>query len=276
MTEYCTRVVLLCRDALLVGYAIFGGVDKILRGSDDSYYREDAERYGEVSSIFIVINKIAVYGVCKRFRYVMTAAAATTAAFARVIVLTHLCVKDYRIDYLDDSNGDVLGGTAKLGCTAEIGSVGVALEYTYVAFTAIKYDLLFKNCYTLKFLRSAGSETRLEAELDIELDIYRIKSPVESNGLDADIRPRYTCVLCANVCCMGNNAFAVIGKNYLNVFEAVSVTAGIKDLVCFYANCLLVGLTLRTARKSIFSHDILFPPDVIKMSSSLFFNIVCK
>jgi len=276
VSEYRAGIVFLCRDTLLIGYAVFGGIDEILCGTNDSYYREDTKRDGEISSLLFIIAEIAVDCVCKRFGYIMATATTTAATIAVIVGLVYLGVKNNRINNLNNSYRYVLCSAAKLGNVAKIGCVGIALENAYVALAAVKDNFLFKNCHSLKFLRSSCSHASLEAELDIKLDIYRIKASVESYRLNADISPRYAGILCTNVCCMVDNALSVIGKNYLYVFKAVPVTAGIKDFVCFYTNCFFGRLPLRTARKSIFSHNVLFPPDVIKMSNLLFFNIVCK
>ena len=41
--EYSARVILISNDAFLIGNCIFGGIDKILRGTNYAYYREDAD-----------------------------------------------------------------------------------------------------------------------------------------------------------------------------------------------------------------------------------------
>lgn len=93
--ENSARIVILGRDAFLIGNAIFGCVDKILCGANYSYYRENAERHGKEATF--LVGKITVNVRRNVNGYIVAAATAATAAITRLL---YLAVKDNWVDYL--------------------------------------------------------------------------------------------------------------------------------------------------------------------------------
>ena len=85
-----------------------------------------------------------------------------------------LVLSKFGIEYVDDP------ATAKKIPTCHRASFeslqkdenfGIALEYAYVAFASVKYDLLFNYGNSLKFLTSSAAKTRFKAYLYKKLDI---------------------------------------------------------------------------------------------------------
>jgi hypothetical protein len=101
-SEYCARIVVLGRNTFLFGNTIFGCMDKVLSGSDYANNREESERYGYISSFSI--RQTSIHSSRNRLWDIVAAATATTIVFG----LAYLCIKDYRINNLYYSNGQLL------------------------------------------------------------------------------------------------------------------------------------------------------------------------
>ena len=228
MPEHRAGIVLAGLHALLVGHAVFGGMDQILRGTHDSYDREDAERHREISAVRIVERAVDTGG-----NALGNIAAAATQAAAGVVRLTYATVQDHGIDDLDDRDRQILGRAAGLGDRAIIRRVGIALEDADVALTAIQNHLLFKHGNALKFLTASAAQTRLELDLDVKADRDRIKDSVKANGINTDIGPSNARILYANVCCTLQNFIPEIRKQYFNVFETIPISARIQNTIGF-------------------------------------------
>lgn len=95
LSENTARIVVLCAYALLVGNTIFSSIDKVLRGSYNSYYRENSERYCEVSFVLRRVAKVARQASRNTLGNVIAATAAAT--LTAVVMLTHLGIENYRI-----------------------------------------------------------------------------------------------------------------------------------------------------------------------------------
>lgn len=246
--ENGTRIVVLGRDAFLIGNAIFGCVDKILCGANYSYYRENAERHGKEAAF--LVGKITVNVRGNVNGDIVAAATAATAAITRLL---YLAVKNNGVDYLYYCCRNVFACAAKLGGGTEIRAVTYALEYTYVALASVKYYSLFKHSHSLKFLTLSSAQARLKGYFNVELYTDRIKASVKSYGVYAYIGPRYTSAFCTNIRGMFDYFVAEIGQNDLYVLKTISVTAGVQNSVCFYANSLVFRdiLIRNTARKSV-------------------------
>ena len=80
VSEYCTRIIVLGRNAFLIGNAIFSRVDKILTGPYDSYYGEYSEGNCQKSSFGV--SQASVY----MRRNALGNIGATTATAATIIM----------------------------------------------------------------------------------------------------------------------------------------------------------------------------------------------
>ena len=246
--EYRAGIVFLCRDTFLIGNAVFCSVDKILGGTNYPYYREDTERYGEITSV--CITKRAVY--VRGYTVGNIVAATATAATATIVSLSDLTVKDNGIDYLYDSYRHVLRCTARFGDSAVIRRIGIALEYAYVTLSAVQDNSLFKNGDSFKFLTLSTAKACLKGDLNVKFDKNRIKSAVKLYGIYSYICPHDARVFGTDVGSMLDYIVAKIGEKHFYVLKTISVAAGIQDTVRFYANRFVFCYVFirNTARKS--------------------------
>ena len=97
------RIVVLGRDAFLVGYRIFGGTHQILTGSYDANNREKADRNGKMFSAIASVVQNTVYRRRYRLRKV-----AGTAATAAALVLQNAHTENDGLNHIDHGNGIVL------------------------------------------------------------------------------------------------------------------------------------------------------------------------
>ncbi len=249
MAKYAARIGRIVANAFLIGHAILGCLDEILRGSDKTDDREQAEGHGKVSAIFVVsaqhLTKVGANALGDVAR-----AAATAAAILRV--LNHLNTKYDGIDHLDHSLGYISLATHRHGACAEITRALARLEDADVALAAVQHDLLFKHRNPLEFLCSAV-DASLKHQLVIKANGYGIKTTIELHGLNVDIGPANLCALDAHVRGMLNDLLSVIGQIHAYVFKAIAIPAGIQDSVGFNTNSFLRMAGI--ACKSVIRHS---------------------
>ena len=229
MAEECTGVILFSRHTLLVGNTVFGSIYNILGASDYSYDRENAQGDSKISSV--AVRKRSIDRRTNMFGNIV--AATTTATM--LPRLFDLYSEYYRVYYLYNSGRKIPYRTTGFGDRAEVRGICAAFEYAYVTFTTEKYNLLFKNCNTVKFLTASAAQTSLKGYFNVKSDSNSIKSPVESYGINTNICPGYTCAFCANVCCVLKYFVSKIGKQNFYIFKAVFISTGIKNSVSFDA-----------------------------------------
>ena len=87
-----------------------------------------------------------------------------------MIVLTDLNVEYYRINHLYNGNRNVFTRATELGDCAVIRCVWTALENTYVAFTSVKNNSLFKHRDSVKFLTSSAAQAGFKGDPYIKFD----------------------------------------------------------------------------------------------------------
>lgn len=163
--EDSARVILVSNYAFLIGHSVLGRIDQILCWANDPNDRENTDRNDEFSLVMIAVAEPAVYSECNIFGNILTAA--TTAARIAFVLFNDLGRKDNGVDNFYHCLGDVLFAAAGLGDAAEA-IAGGASEDAYVAFAAVKDDLLLYHRYTLKFLRASGREASFEKKLDVK------------------------------------------------------------------------------------------------------------
>lgn len=226
-------IVLLCRNALLVGNDVFGRADEILGGTDEANDREDPEGHEQYVASCRAIGEASVKVTGQRFGNIGTGAAATAAArrTARAL-LNNLRLQNDRIDRLNHGDRDVL----RMPCGHQrraiiIRAVGITAENAHTAFASVQDHALLYDGDPLKLLRSSLSETGLKADLHEKADGDGIEAAIERHGVDADIDPRNARPLYPNRAGALDHAVTEIGQINAHVFIAVSVLARVEDAV---------------------------------------------
>lgn len=246
MAEYAARIGRIVADAFLIGYAVFGCMHKILRGSDQANDREKAEGYCEISAIVVIITQV----LTKIGANILGNVARTTAAGAAFLhVLHHLDTKHDGVNYLNDRLRHVLFAANCYGSRAEIIAALTGFEDIDVALAAVKHYGLFKHGNSLEFLGSAV-DACFKDGLNIEANGNRIKAPVELYGFNIDMCPTNLGAFYTNVSGMLNDFLTEISQEDAYVFEAIAVSARVQDAIGFNTHRFLAGI----ARKSVFRH----------------------
>ena len=260
-TEYATRIVLFNGNAFLFGDAVLGCLNEILCGAHDANYREDAERYSEItlptSSLSATDTTERKGGFkAREHRLGKVTLAAATAAVALTDAFYDACSEKNGRDNLNDCRRLVLF-VAFVGITTTeiVACYAVALENADVALAAIKDDAFFKHGNALDLLRASCTDASFKYKLYVKTNVDRVKSAVKANGLDIDTRPNDFCTLGANGACMLQNLVAKFRKIYACIFKAIAVAAGIENATGVNAYGLTCRGTARHARKFIFCHS---------------------
>ena len=226
VTEEMAGTAFLSRDTFLVGNGVLGSVDQILTGTDDPNDGKNTDGYGEITSVLCGIAKRSAHRAADVRRHV-TATAATATLRRR---FEDLGTKYDGIHDLNDGNRCVGSAAAELGRTAEI-IVGRALEDADVALTAEEHNLLFQYRNAFEFLNASGADASLKGQLDVEFDVDGVKTAVEGDGCDVDLRPGDTGALDTDVGCVSNDVVAEIGQQDANVLKAIPITTGVENAV---------------------------------------------
>jgi len=185
LIEGGTGILFVGFDTLLIGYAIFGSLNKQLSGTLDANHREEAEGNVKTLAVEIVSADRSVDTAGDLVGNIVNTA--TTA----LLFVAYLDRKGDGIDDFADDGGrvgcdlSVVGGNA-----AEIIVAGITAENTYVSFASVKDYAFFGNGDPLKFLRSSGRNAAFKGDLGIKAQMYLIKSSVERHGIDVDTAPQ--------------------------------------------------------------------------------------
>lgn len=115
-------------------------------------------------------------------------------------------------------------------CVAEIRS-----KDAYVAFTAKHNNLLVINGNTAEFLRLTVGDGSLKANSEVESDINRKVSSVESHITDGYVCPDYVGTLAPDACCVVDCRLTVLVKKYSEIFYTVLVSCRIIYFINVYA-----------------------------------------
>ena len=183
--------------AFLIGNCIFSCVNKILRRTNNTNDRENANGNNQLPFPMLAARKVSVYPNRYAVGDIVTA---TAAARITLVLFNDLCSKNNGVDDFYHRLGDVLFATAGLWHSTEV-IARSASEDTDITFTTVKYDLFLHHSDAFKLLRATGGETCLEEKLYVESYCYRIKPSVKANGVDIDTRPNDFCTLGTNGAC---------------------------------------------------------------------------
>lgn len=215
--------------ALFIRNRILGCVDKILRGTNDTNYREKTDGNHKNSFAIPTVGKNTVDVRGNTLGKVVCAAAATAATVG--LHLGNASTENDGVHNLHHRGRNVLLPTAGLGNRTKIVGIGVALEYANVAFSTVKHHVLFHNGNTVKLLRSACAHASLERKLDIETNGHGIKAAVKTNGVNSHKRPCDARILDTNGRGMFYDLISDVGQENTNILKAISVTARVQDPV---------------------------------------------
>lgn len=199
-------------DTFLIGNTVFRSIHKKLSRSYKSDYREETERYGKEA---IAIVEIIADRRFKLTNYVLgkiTATAATVSGQRKLI--EHLDVKDDRISRFNDCNGRRVTRILHFPTAANVACFGMRPEDVDVLFSTEEYYLFINSCHALKFHGLIIADAGFKSDLDIISDIYRVKSAIESYGVNTDVSPRDARIFCSDISCSCNDILAVI--TYIN------------------------------------------------------------
>ena len=185
-----------------------------------------------------------------------------------------LCVKYYWIHYFKNCHRGISLYAAILRGSAEI-RIARCSEHVKIALSAKQNNALFNNGNTVKFLTSSAADTSLKGYLYIKPDVYREKAFVKCYRINGDVCPRNTRALYSYIASSFDYFITQTGEKNPYVFITVSVSAGVKNSVRLYANCLFAARQ-RSTRKSIIRHKIILPKNYKEEKNLLFLNIVCK
>ena len=263
VAEEVARTAFLCRDTLFVGNGIFGGVDKILGGADDTDDGEDADGNGEIAPIIARIAQCALNGAANMLGNVTTTAA--TAAF--VWCFQDLGTKYNGIHHLHNGNRCVGCVATELGRRAKV-VVWRASEDADIAFTAEKNDLLFQYRNAFKFLDPSYVDAGFKAKLDIEFDIDGVKAAIEGNGCDVDLCPCDTSTLDTDVGCVRDNVVAKIRQQHADIFKAIPIPTGVENTVGLNAD--RVSADRGGAGEFVICHERIPPYKMEALASNAF------
>ena len=181
--EYAARIVDLRRNALLLGYGIFGSIQEILSRSYDADDREKTDGDHQILSVLITVAYNSVKTAYDRIGKI--ASAATTATLRAI--LDHLNTKYNGLDHVYNSSRRILRASAGLGKRAVARRAAIrTLKGTNAILASEKNHRLFKNCNAVKFMRTTA-HTCLKGKLDVELDVHGIKAAVKANRRDTDV-----------------------------------------------------------------------------------------
>ena len=256
-TEYTARIVFLYGNTFLFGNTVFGCLNEILRGAHNANDREDAERNGEVAFSVSIISTAKAQRCFEASKYGLgnIAFVAATTAFAFADTFYDARAENNGRNHLNNGGGFVFF-VAFLRCaTAKVFAYAVALKYADIAFTAVKDHTLFKHGDALNLLRTSYANTSLKHKLYVKTNVNRVKSAVETNGLNIDTSPNNLSTLGANVAGVLQYFVAKIRKINACIFKAIAVAAGIQNAICVNAYGFACRRAPRHARKFIFCHS---------------------
>ena len=202
--EYAARIVLFNGNAFLFGNAVFCGLDEILRRANDANNRKDAQRNREITLTASSLTATNALEAKRRIqasmhgaRNIILATAAATCAFAYAFNNAR-AEKNGRYD-LNDCGGFVfLIAFVGIATAKVISGYAVALKNANVALAAIKNYALFKHRNAFNFLGASCANASFKHNLYIKTNVDRVKSTVETNGIDINAGPNDFCALCAN------------------------------------------------------------------------------
>ena len=280
-SEQAARIILLSRNALLVGNDEIGGGDEILGGTHQAYQREDAQGHHQNTPVVVpaaVTPVVAVglaVGVTAAERPRQTACdgvghVAGAAAAAHGLVaggLQHPHTQHDGLHDLHHGGRHVPFFVAGLGLGAEGRPVGAGAEYAHRGVPAEQHHLLFQHGDAVKFGGLGAStvtatDTGLKDQLDVEADVDGVESPIELDGIQPNIGPGNAGILHPYLGGAVNDLSPKIREEYPHVLKAVPITAGVQNTVGLHANgtgvpALATTICGRSAgNETIFRHNV--------------------
>ena len=252
--ENTARIVVLARDAFLIGNRIFGCTDQILTGAYDAYHREKTDRNGKIFSTAITVVQNPIDTRCHVIRNIARSATAATAITTR---FQNANTENNGLDYVDNSCRGIFGTEARTRLGAIIARrVIVASKGLDLVVTAKQNHTLFQHRNAVKLLRMTA-DAGLKGQLDKEFNVNGIKTAVKSDGIDTDIGRQKLGMTDTNRRGVVDDLITEIGQKDSDVLKAITIAAGIQDSVGFYTNQISARLIVKTARKSVFRHRFL-------------------
>lgn len=250
-------------DTFFVGDDKFGGLDEILSRTNEAYQRENTQGYNK-DTLPISIAVANRGGEASGYTCGDVSCTATTANRFGDVRFKHFDPQHDRLyDFYHGCGNDVFF-VARLRLGTKSRAVAAAAENADIALTAPKHDLLFKHSDAVKFLALAGANATLEDDFDVKTDGDGVKTTVELDGVDADIRPSDRGIFGSDLGGMVDDILTYVGEEYFDIFKAISVTARVEHTMCFDADSVFLRLSARVWMggilqiewESVFTHDI--------------------
>ena len=230
MFEHFARIVRRRRNTFFFGNGIFRSVNEILCGAFDTYDGEKAEGNGK-NFFFRLMAESAADAIAYDFGKIVHTAGAASAAIADI---HDLCIQNDGIHNFEYGSRKIRSGNFRGIAAAKALGVGDAFENIYVAFAAVKNDLLFHNGNAFDFLRSAKTSAYFAHDLDIHGNADLIKTAVEGNVVYMYVRTEDLRTFRADATASFNQFVSHIRKINDNVFKAILIPTAVKDSVGVY------------------------------------------
>ncbi len=184
IAEKRARIVVHGCVTFLFGYAVFYGINEILRGTLDAYNREKAERNKKLGAFSVVMKVLVEICAYALGNLVNAAAAIAVTVDSRFHNLSGKNDGVYRFKH---RYGQIVGLCVTATLAAEAVARQLALEYVYVTLASEQHHLFLNHRNTLELADVAGREACFSHDLDIYADVKLIKASVKGYVIDVDI-----------------------------------------------------------------------------------------
>ncbi len=253
MFEHFAGIVGGRRNTFLFGDGVFRSVDEILSGALDAYDGEEAERDGE-NLVPMLVRDSAVQTVANDFGEILRMEMAMVTDLAHV---KDTGVENEGIHNLKNGGGEIASGAFGMAAAAEVRVRNVALEDIDVAFAAVENHFFLHYGNTVGFLRSAETCADLNGDFEIHGNADLIKTPIEGDVVDVDVRAENFCAFGADRGSAFQQFVSDIGKIYGDVFKTIFITAAVQNAVGINIYCITAA-AIRSSVSDIRHNDLSF------------------